>query len=139
MAEIKLIPFNKTGNVCNMLDFDDYMNAMTDEGELIFGFSRVIHMNPKYPQYHSVRYCEKYPDELMVFTGKGWERCKMEDILPQLREEARQCATYINNNIHNILKIAEEKKKIIIAQQNIGKIHLNSPTENKSNAKRAKS
>ena len=100
----KLIPFNETKNISYVLDFDDYMNALSYEDDLLLGFMMVIHMNPKYPQYYNIRYDGSSRDNISIFTKSGWKACSFKDILLQLEKEGVECIEYIHNNGKAMLK-----------------------------------
>ena len=108
----KLIPFNETKNISYVLDFDDYMNALNYEDNPLLGFMKVIHMNPKYPQYYNIRYDGISPDNISIFTKSGWKQCSFNDILLQLEKEGVECIEYIQNNGKAMLEKIEKLKQL---------------------------
>ena len=111
---ITITPFERMGNVSNELDFDDYKFALTYHKGLFFGFIIVIHMNTKYPQYHNLMYSVSPPDNMLMFTEKGWEPCIFENILEQLKKEVQDCLRYVRKNGKEMLFEIEKLKKLSI-------------------------
>jgi hypothetical protein len=111
-SAITITPFEKMTNVSNELDFDDYKFALTYHDGLFLGFVIVIHMNEKYPRYHNLMYAVAPPDNMLMFTEKGWKPCIFENILEQLKKEVRDCLRYVRKNGKQMLEEIERLQKI---------------------------
>lgn len=106
----KVIAFDKTHEtISTTLNIGDYMDATSYDAGPFFGFIKVVHMSPKYPQYHNLKWEN---NSYMIFTGKRWEKRELEDILGNLIKEKRIFTEYVQTHGGFMLGIIEGLKEV---------------------------
>lgn len=99
-----LVPFKTMPYIADKLTNEDYICAFSDIDSYQNGLMTVIHMNIKHADWINIRYSDKSPDLMAIYTKNGWKECVFDDIVEILEKRINECAIYAKKNYEIIFK-----------------------------------
>jgi len=109
-----VIPFDKMPkNINELLTKNDYTYALLHPGGFKQGIFEVIHLNENYPQWHNIVRNPMKPDDMLIYTKKGWVERDFEEIFKIFNYEYVSCFSYAYEHRDQFYGITKDLTKDI--------------------------